>query len=153
MKERYKTPSAVFAIFIKENQVLLQKRQNTGYMDGYYDFAASGHVEQNESMTDALIREVREELAVDISRDVIEFGTLMHKHEENIVYYNGFFIIWNSSYDFKINEPEKCSELKWADMNHLPEKLIFDRRLALQNIFKKIPYSEIGWNDVRKSID
>ena len=56
MKERHKTPSAVFALFFKNNQVLLQKRQNTGYMDGYYDFAASGHVELNESMTEALIK-------------------------------------------------------------------------------------------------
>lgn len=146
MKERYKTPSAVFPLFFKNNQVLLQKRQNTGYMDGYYDFAASGHVELNESMTEALIREVKEELAVDIPKDKVEFGTFMHKFEAGVVYYNAFFVIQGDAYNFKINEPEKCSELKWADINHLPQNLILDRRLALQNIFEKVPYSEFGWD-------
>ena len=50
------------------------------------------HVELNESMTEALIREVKEELAVDISKDKVKFGTFMHKFEEGIVYYNAFFV-------------------------------------------------------------
>ena len=48
--ERFKTPSASMLILGRWNhgklEILLQKRQNTGYMDGYYDFAASGHIEK-----------------------------------------------------------------------------------------------------------
>lgn len=45
MKERYKTLSAVILMLIREKngveEILLQKRKNTGYMDGYYDLSAS----------------------------------------------------------------------------------------------------------------
>lgn len=45
MKERYRTLSAVMLMLIRENngkeEILLQKRKNTGYMDGYWDFSAS----------------------------------------------------------------------------------------------------------------
>ena len=45
MKEHYRTLSAVMLMLMRENngvkEILLQKRKNTGYMDGYYDCAAS----------------------------------------------------------------------------------------------------------------
>lgn len=44
MGNRYRTLSAVMLMLIRENngeeEILLQKRKNTGYMDGYYDFGA-----------------------------------------------------------------------------------------------------------------
>ena len=49
MAEHYKTLSAVFPIIInKQNQILLARRANTGYMDGKWDFAGSGHIDENE---------------------------------------------------------------------------------------------------------
>lgn len=45
MKERYRTLSAVMLMLIRENngkeEILLQKRKNTGYMDGHWDCSAS----------------------------------------------------------------------------------------------------------------
>jgi 8-oxo-dGTP pyrophosphatase MutT (NUDIX family) len=41
-------------------QVLLHKRQNSGFMDGSYSLV-SGHVEANESFKQAMIREAHEE--------------------------------------------------------------------------------------------
>lgn len=43
----------------KGEEILLQRRQNTGYMDGFYDLSASCHVEKNEQMTTSLIRETK----------------------------------------------------------------------------------------------
>ena len=47
--EHYRSYSAVFPILLREGangqEVLLHLRQNTGYMDGCWDFAGSGHVE------------------------------------------------------------------------------------------------------------
>ena len=54
MKERFKTPSAVFLLLMRNNngieEILMQKRKNTGYCDGYYDLCVGGHVESFESM-------------------------------------------------------------------------------------------------------
>ena len=43
MEERYQVSMTVGLLLIKEDKVLLMKRQNTGYMDGYYG-VLGGHV-------------------------------------------------------------------------------------------------------------
>ena len=44
-KEKYRTWTSVMLMLIRENngkeEILLQKRKNTGYMDGYWDCSAS----------------------------------------------------------------------------------------------------------------
>lgn len=42
--ERFKMHTTVALLLIKNNKVLLMKRCNTGYMDGYYGMV-SGHLE------------------------------------------------------------------------------------------------------------
>ena len=73
-EKRFKTPSSVALILIRNNngkeEILLQKRKNTGYMDGYYDLGASGHVENKETMKMALIRETKEEIGINIDKIV-----------------------------------------------------------------------------------
>lgn len=52
MGEHFKCLSAIFPIIMRtkdeKKQVLLLRRENTGYMDGLWDFAGSGHVDENE---------------------------------------------------------------------------------------------------------
>ena len=77
MNERFKTCSAVMLMLIRKDnngqeEILLQKRKNTGYMDGYWDFSASGHVEDNEPMKMAMLREASEELGINIKNDDLE---------------------------------------------------------------------------------
>ena len=57
---------AVILLWLRDSgerqEILLQRLQNTGYADGMWDFACSGHVELGESMKQALCREAEEEL-------------------------------------------------------------------------------------------
>ena len=58
-------------------EVLLQLRQNTGFMDDHWAAAAAGHVEKGETAYDAARREAREEIDVD---DLdLEFVTSMQR--------------------------------------------------------------------------
>lgn len=66
-KERYKIIPTVYLVLIRENKILLLRRYNTGFMDGYYSFPA-GHVEANETLTQAMVREAKEEIGVDIKK-------------------------------------------------------------------------------------
>lgn len=80
MAEHYKTLSAVFPIIInKQNQILLARRANTGYMDGKWDFAGSGHVDENETATQAVIREAKEEMGILVSVNDVKFAHLSHR--------------------------------------------------------------------------
>jgi 8-oxo-dGTP pyrophosphatase MutT (NUDIX family) len=143
------TKSAVHLfLFNDTQQILLQKRQNTGYMDGMWDCSASGHVEKNESMKTAMQREAKEELNILLHINDIHFATLTHRHNstDNSTYYNGYFYATAYTNTPIINEPRKCSDLQWFPINALPKTLINHRITALSNYLKNIPYSEEGWD-------
>ena len=73
MEEKYYSRLAVNLVLTRINngrkEILLQLRQNTGYMDNMYDFACSGHVDKGESYTQALIREAKEEIGISINEN------------------------------------------------------------------------------------
>ena len=79
----FKLIPAVYLILVKNSKILLLKRQNTGYEDGNYSFIA-GHVDGNESLTQALIREAKEEAGVTLNPQNIKHVHTMHRHTNNV---------------------------------------------------------------------
>ena len=98
-------------------------------------------------MTQTAVREAREELGVRFSPDKLEFLCLVHKRDKqfNIVYYNSYFECSEFDGEPAICEAEKCSDLKWFDLDDLPDDLIDDRRQALKAYFSGVHYLEYGW--------
>lgn len=149
--EVYKTPSAVILILLRKvgdkTQILLQRRKNTGFADGLWDFSCAGKVEKDETMTQAAVREAKEELGVKISAENLQFAVFIHKCDKpcNLIYYNAYFICTDFCGKPEIYEPEKCSEIKWFDLDGLPEDLIDDRKCALKAYLDGVHYLEYGW--------
>ena len=81
MTDRFRVVPASYVFLLRRgsdgDEVLLQLRQNTGYMDGYWAAAAAGHVERGETAYDAARREAREEIDVDDLE--LEFLTSMQR--------------------------------------------------------------------------
>lgn len=129
-------------------EILLQKRKNTGFADGFYDFSASGHVEDNESMKAAVCREAKEELDIDLDPENLEFVCLIHKNIGNGIYYNAYFkaVHWNG--EPRINEPYKNEELRWFSLDTLPDNIVNDRIAAIENYKSGVNYSEYGWKNL-----
>jgi len=78
MSEKYFSRLAVNLVLLlnnkqNEKEILLQLRENTGYMDNMYDFACSGHVEKGESFSKALVREAKEEIGIEIKEEDLIF--------------------------------------------------------------------------------
>lgn len=144
MNERYKSIIAVFLILTRENkgktEILLQERYNTGYMDGKYDTACSGHLEPNESLSMALVREAKEEINLDIDEEDLEFVSLIHPYKEG--YVNVFFTTKKYSGTPRIMEPDKCSNLQWFDIDNLPNNTIERIRNVIENMKKRILYDD-----------
>lgn len=71
--ERYSLRWAVFLILTKfengKEYTLLQKRFHTGLLDGQYDVACSGHLEPEETLKEAMIRETKEEIGIDVKKE------------------------------------------------------------------------------------
>lgn len=140
---RFKLIVAAYLILIEDNKILLQRRQNTGYEDGNYSLPA-GHLEENESVTDCLIREIKEETDLDLKPADVELVHTMHRRE-NDIRIDLFFTTKKYQGQPKNTEPEKCDDLSWFSLDNLPKNTIPYIKQAIQSYLKKLPYSESGW--------
>ena len=78
MKEMFK--SAVHMIIMDNNKILLQKRKGTKLWPGYYALPA-GHIDQGENQYEALIREAKEELDIEINpKDIINSYVVLRRN-------------------------------------------------------------------------
>ena len=149
MGEHFKSLSAVIPIILQKEdgnvQILLHRRKNTGYKDGEWDLAGSGHVDENETAKMAVIRECAEELGIEVKIEGLSFAHLSHRVNDTggRTYYDIYFEF--NKYDGipKIMEPDKCSELKWFNINNLPDDIMDIRKVVLDNYKDNIQYSEI----------
>lgn len=142
-KMHSKYPVAVHIFFLRENEVLLARRHQTGYEDGNYSVVA-GHLEAGETLTQAAIREANEEAGVILRPQDLEMAGVMHRRagDERV----DFFMVartWEGSISNR--EPEKCSELGWFSLEALPANLIPYVRQALSNYFEGKWFQEYGW--------
>lgn len=146
---RFKTIAAVLVLLERtvngKTEYLLQKRQNTGFADGMWDFSASGHVEKDEPMTTTVCRETKEEIGIDVSPEDIQFFGLLHSFGDGEPRILGCFKIAKYSGELKNGEPEKIAELKWFDKDNLPDGIIDSRKVVLKNLQNGVFYQEFGW--------
>ena len=155
-KDRNKEIPEAYIVLLKDNKVLLSRRFNTGYMDGYYGLPA-GHIEKNETFLQGCIRETKEEVGVDIKPGDLEFVHLMHRNSrkeypqgvaEGVNERVGAFFYAKGWSGEPINaEQDKCDDLSWFNLDNLPENTIPFVRYALECISEKVFYSEFGWED------
>lgn len=76
---------ASYVYLVRDDQVLLQRRANTGYMDGHWVAGAAGHVEAAESAREAAVREAYEELGVRIDAEDLELITVIQRRNGDAV--------------------------------------------------------------------
>ncbi len=137
---------ACYLILLKENQTLLSRRYNTGYEDGNYSLVA-GHVEADETVLDALVREAEEEAGIRVKRDDLEFVSVLHRNTKGRRIYLDFFFkctVWDG--EPHNAEPEKCDQILWAELDNLPENVIPYVRQALETATAGgNGYWEHGW--------
>ena len=140
---RTRFPVTVHLLLIDENKILLSRRFNTGYRDGEYSVPA-GHLDGNETLIAAGIREAKEEIGVDIKADDINFSSVMHRIEgdERV----DFFVHVQKWSGRIVNaEPDKCDDLRWVNITELPDNIIPYVKRAIGNHLNGITFDEFGW--------
>ena len=140
-----KFPVTVHMFFFRGEQILLSRRYQTGYMDGHFSVPA-GHLDGNEPVRLAAVREAHEEIGVCIDPLNIAFAGVFHRREgdERV----DFFVHVHEWSGEPVNaEPEKCDELRWVDVNDLPGNTIPYVRRAIENFRAGVPFEEFGWGE------
>lgn len=139
MRPRFTLVPASYVVFLRrsdgQNQILLQLRNGTGYMDGFWATAAAGHIESGESVFEAAAREAHEELGV--SNVDLRSLCSMHRtqgedpNEQRVDY---FLQATSWSGEPTAMEPSKCSDLRWFDLRALPDPVVPHELQVLQAI-------------------
>ena len=121
-------------------QVLLQLRQGTGYMDGHWAAAAAGHVEAGESVLDAAVREADEELGVTI--DPVDLAPLCAMHRTSAPHgpvderVDFFFECRRWTGEPRTVEADKSVALRWFHLDALPEPVVPHERQVLDALVR-----------------
>jgi 8-oxo-dGTP diphosphatase len=137
--DRFRVVPASYVFLLRAgdsgDEVLLQLRPHTGYMDDHWAAAAAGHVERGETAYDAAHREAREEIGVEGL--ALEFLTSMQRtqHADPIDERVDFFFsarAWSG--EPRIVEPAKCAALEWFPLTALPEPVVPHERVVLDGL-------------------
>ena len=119
--------AASYVVLRKGDEVLLQLRRGTGYLDGHWALLA-GHVEPGESAHGAAVREAREESGVRIEpADLLPLVTV-HRFwidgpavEQRCDF---FFAVEAWDGEPSLREPHRASEMRWFPLDNLPEPIV-----------------------------
>lgn len=146
---------AVAAFIINSNkQVLLQKRsKNQRMWPGMWDLSSGGHVDSGELGFQAIGREIKEELGIEVEKKDMTFigssfstnlkGDIVNKH------INEYYIINKDLDETKLKlQTEEVDEVKWMDKDEIIKRVqndcdgITDKRGAWKYLVKYYEWLE-----------
>lgn len=147
LEKRFKCPVAVHLVLVEKERLLLLRRQNTGFADGMYALPA-GCLEGEESIVTAMIREAHEEIGITLEPEWLKAVVALHRFgdAENLESIVIFFTA--SRYEGLIEncEPDKCDDLHFFPLTHLPENIVpYMRRGIELALAGETVIAEFGW--------
>ena len=124
----------------KDGTYLFAQRKNTDYHEGFYSLPA-GHVDLGELPTEAMIREAKEEVGIDIAPDDLRFVHVLYREDILVEY---FFTTTKWQGEPVNNEPEKIGDLRWATLAELGTNVVEEVAAALPLIKQGVAFSEMS---------
>lgn len=133
---------ATYVVLLRDGErgteVLLQLRQGTTYMDGWWACGAAGHVEPGESFAQAGIREAHEELGIRILPEDLHHLATLHRTSalpDPTEQRADIFVtarVWAG--EPHRAEPDKAAELSWWPLHDLPARVVPHELRALESL-------------------
>ncbi len=125
-------------IMDEKNRVLLQKRGAKASNEiGKWKFPG-GRVEYGEKVKDALVREIKEELGVQI--EIVRFIDNLEQFlpQEQEHWFVPFFLCRIKSGTPKNLEPKKHEQIKWFSLKNLPENMAVGNLQIAEKLIKQL---------------
>lgn len=126
------------------NEVLLLRRSNTPFGNNCY-VLPGGQISIGQTARQALQEHVHSTIGIAIALDDIECAHIMYRKCNDPEFFACVFTtnIWSGTVYNK--DLEKHDDLQWFALDKLPTNMVPAHRHAIQQIEKRILYSEHGW--------
>lgn len=117
--------AVALCIINSKNEVLLQRRSaNKKLWPNMWDITAGGHVLAGEFGYEAVIREIKEELGIELDKNEITFlGSAISKQEKSGIinnHFNEYYIAKKDIDETKLTiQEEEVSEIKWISKEEI----------------------------------
>lgn len=131
---------ACYLVLIRNGRILLARRANTGFQDGKYSMV-SGHLEGGETVSEAMVREAKEEAGLSLDPKGLRIVHISHRQDVDREYVD-FFLASDTREEPRNLEPDKCDELGWFGVESLPNNTIPYVKIVIERIGKGEFYSE-----------
>ena len=143
--ERFKICCAVHLFIIQDGKILLQRRNNPN-KHGYLKLGVpAGHLEQGENVNQAMIREAKEELDIELTD--FELVQIMNLGGDTDVYDAYFYLCKDYIGEIKNMESENAKTLEWHDISQpIPDLMEYEQhalKIYLENPNKF--FTLFGW--------
>jgi 8-oxo-dGTP diphosphatase len=144
--DRYRSIIDAHIVLRRSGMILLGRRAGDVYASGQYGLP-SGHLEQGESILDAVVRETEEEIGIVLEPAALRLALVMHHRNPGGHARVGFFFEPGHWAGEPVNrEPAKCSGLLWADPDSLPAQTVPYVAAAIARIQEGAIFALNGWD-------
>lgn len=138
---------ASYCLVQVKDTILVQRRANTGYLDGFWALP-SGHVHEGEDAVSAASRELAEETGLIVAPQDWRFVCVMHRRTDREII-DLFFATETFAGTPRICEPDKCDGLAFAPRDMLPTPFADYVRIAVSYLqttqWPSAPIHIEGW--------
>lgn len=100
-----------------------------------------GHLDGNEEIISAAIREIKEEIGADIRSEDLTLKTICHSNKGK-EYLQFYFECCKWTGKIENKEPHKCKSLEWHEWNNIPENTCSYIKEAIEKINAGISFYE-----------
>lgn len=107
----------------KKGQVLLQRRAYTKSKNPGLWAKTGGHVDAGETPEDAAIREIKEEIGLDVTKEGLLCASI-YKSSENTCFGYEFVVITDKKESEFVLQPEEVFEVKYFSIEDIEESFI-----------------------------
>ncbi|MBA3752382.1 NUDIX domain-containing protein [Candidatus Dependentiae bacterium] len=132
-------------VYENQEQVLLLYRSNTGFGNNQYGLPG-GKINKNETPRQAVIREIKEELGIDVDEKNSILSTFLYFKGASRICMAFVFTITNWDGEPINIEASKHDHLAWYDSHNLPENILPRHALMIKQIQQGIVYAEEGFH-------
>ena len=140
---RFTLPAAAYLVLIQDGSILLAKRKGS-WKAGWWSLVA-GHIDGDETMKEAIVREAYEEVGLVIKPDDLDITCVMHRKAEDTEYFDVFLQPTKWEGIPEIREPDKIADLQFFSIKDLPEMLLDYVKTAIDAGNEDISYIDYGW--------